>query len=271
MNACEESKSGVPTTSDERERSGALDTEEGVDPVAKMAEFRNVHPLIFPVEGVAKIPEYRNTAGGDAEPEEGDEQRLTRSTLAPDEVECEPAIPPPVFSRRGRPAAITPQLRERLCVVISMGLSRRRACAYLGLDHTTLSHTLGRDEEFGAELRRAEEICRGRPLLAMFAAVQKSWRAAAWLLEEQRKYGPRQEEPQTEEEMAQKLVETRRKLAFSQMMQEVREEAAAAESKRKQEKESARRQAEIEAMNPKRKRKPTPAESEPGSSPPPPR
>ena len=105
---------------------------------------------------------------------------------------------------RGRPKVVTPQLQEQLCLLLSVGLSRRQAAAYLGIDHTTVSHTATRDAEFSADLKRAEEIAAGRPMLSIFAASQRNWRAAVWLVEHRHLNAP----PPTPEEKAERHKES---------------------------------------------------------------
>jgi hypothetical protein len=58
-------------------------------------------------------------------------------------------LPQPVLAAgRGRPKAVTSLMQEQFCLLLSVGLSRRQAAAYLGVDHTTISHTATRDTEF---------------------------------------------------------------------------------------------------------------------------
>jgi hypothetical protein len=81
-------------------------------------------------------------------------------------------------------------MQEQLCLLLSVGLSRRQAAAYLGIDHTTLSHSAARDADFSGDLKRAEDVAAGRPLLSIFDASRKSWRAAVWLVEHRRQHPP---------------------------------------------------------------------------------
>ena len=179
---------------------GELVAQEGV---AKLEDFRNTSTPIFPVGRVAKIEEFRNedaknaigtqVEGGPPESAAGSGQRRDLDPLS--------RLPPPVVAAgRGRPKVVTPQLQEQLCLLLSVGLSRRQAAAYLGIDHTTVSHTAARDGEFSADLKRAEEIAAGRPMLSIFAASQRNWRAAVWLVEHRHLNAP----PPTPEEKAER-------------------------------------------------------------------
>jgi hypothetical protein len=104
--------------------------------VAKLEDFRNTSTPIFPVGRVAKIEEFRNedvknesdvqVAGGLAlcaatGGQQRDEDQLSR-------------LPQPVLAAgRGRPKAVTPEIEHQLCLLLSVGLSRRQAAAYLGI------------------------------------------------------------------------------------------------------------------------------------------
>lgn len=113
-------------------------------------------------------------------------------------------------NRRGRPATLTPQLQEQLCLLLSVGLTRRQAAAHLGVDHTTLSHTASRDAEFAADLKRSEEVASGLPLLAIFEASRKNWRAAVWLVEHRRQFPPALTPEEKAEKHREKLEDGRR-------------------------------------------------------------
>lgn len=158
--------------------------------------------------------------------------------------EEEPAYIPRVFSpgpysRGGRPKVLTPQVKEELCKLLSIGLSRRQAAAWLDIDHSTISHMAGRDEDFARSITRAEELASVQPMMVMAAAARKSWRAAAWLL----KHGPKRHRVLTHEEKQQalddSLVDRRRDLEYQRQVRIMEEEAAEAEQERKREKEAA--------------------------------
>lgn len=100
------------------------------------------------------------------------------------------------FGKAGRKAVITPQVAEQICMLLSVGFSRRQAASYLGFSPMTITNAATRDPEFAADLRRAEEISDIHPELTLMAAARKNWRAAAWYLSFKAK-NPR---PKTEEE-----------------------------------------------------------------------
>lgn len=205
-------------------------------------------PQIFPVASVAKSEEFRNAQGGIEREGEAD-QSLAESDLLS-------KLPQPVLTAgRGRPKAVTPQLQEQLCLLLSVGLSRRQAAAYLGIDHTTLSHTAARDADLSQDLKRAEDIAAGRPLLSIFDASRKSWRAAVWLVEHRRQYPP----ALTPEEKAAKhqeaLEEIRRSAELSHEHLKIHEQQCEADEERREAKELARWRAENAELFPPRKKK----------------
>ncbi len=195
MTRCEQTKNGLlPAGTEEHAVEGG---------VAKLEDFRNTSSPIFPVGRVAKSEPFRNE---DAKSDIG--IQVPSGCAASNGQRCDEdplsRLPQPVLpSARGRPKVVTPQLQEQICLLLSVGLSRRQAAAYLGIDHTTLSHTATRDAEFSADLKRAEEVAAGRPMLSIFAASQRNWRAAVWLVEHRRLHPS----PLTPEEKAERHQE----------------------------------------------------------------
>lgn len=87
-----------------------------------------------------------------------------------------------IAPRGGRPTVFTAAFREKLVMLLSVGMSRRQAAAYLGIDHTTVTKAVGRDAELAVELKMAEDLASVNPLLTVLGESRKNWRAAAWLL-----------------------------------------------------------------------------------------
>jgi hypothetical protein len=164
-----------------------LDSEERFSPEKDASAVQQSSPLLDELDGNqnsrpsagALIPAERRTAGEDVAP-------ATSMGL--------PAISP--FTKAGRKAVITPQVAEQICMLLSVGFSRRQAANYLGFSPMTITNAATRDSEFAADLRRAEEISDIHPELTLMAAARKNWRAAAWYLSFKAK-NPR---PKTEEE-----------------------------------------------------------------------
>jgi hypothetical protein len=158
-------------------------------------------------------------------------------------------------ARAGRKATMTPEITEQLCLLLSVGLSRRQAASYLDIEHSTISKTAQRDEEFAYLVRRAEELSTVQPLMQLVAESRKNWRAAAWLIEHKKKYPSVMSEEEKAERQERRLADARRKVEFKTQLAIMNEEAREAEEKRRYEKNLAKRRAEIEEQYPKRKRK----------------
>jgi hypothetical protein len=85
--------------------------------------------------------------------------------------------------KRGRPATFDDLKRAEFCAMIEAGCSIRYACKRLGIDRSTIRYACRKDPAFDDRLKKAENE---RDLLAVrriHNAGEKSWRAAAWLLE----------------------------------------------------------------------------------------
>jgi hypothetical protein len=147
-----------------------------------MEDFCNTSTPTYPVVRGAKIEEFRHDdARKEVDVQIGGPpvQGAASGGQGRDEDQLGRPPQPVLGPGRGRPKAVTPQMQEQLCLLLSVGLSRRQAAAYLGIDHTTLSHTAARDAEFSGDLKRAEEIAAGRPMLNIFAASPRRWPTAS--------------------------------------------------------------------------------------------
>jgi hypothetical protein len=114
------------------------------------------------------------------------------------------AAPVP-WNRGGRPTVLTPEIREQICKLISVGLSRRQVGAYLNIDPTTITHAAARDEEFARELQRADELVAVPAMISLVAASRKNWRAALTLLN--RKKNPATLTPEEKKQKHQERLE----------------------------------------------------------------
>ncbi|MFN0017290.1 MAG: hypothetical protein ACKVP0_03460 [Pirellulaceae bacterium] len=114
------------------------------------------------------------------------------------------AAPVP-WNRGGRPTVLTPEIREQICKLISVGLSRRQVGAYLNIDPTTITHAAARDEEFARELQRADELVAVPAMISLVAASRKNWRAALTLLN--RKKNPATLTPEEKQQRHQERLE----------------------------------------------------------------
>jgi hypothetical protein len=109
-------------------------------------------------------------------------------------IDCGPGIPlperpkPPRKPKRrkkkiGRPTAFDEAARARFCGMIETGCTIRYAAKRIGINRRTVRYACRTDPAFAERLRRAEQ---DRDLAAVGRiqnAGEKSWRAAAWLLE----------------------------------------------------------------------------------------
>ena len=158
--------------------------------------------------------------------------------------EDEPAYIPRVFSpgpysRGGRPKVLTPAVKEELCKLLSIGLSRRQAAAWLDIDHSTISHMAGRDEDFARSITRAEELASVQPMMVMAAAARKRWRAAAWMITHNQKRPRVLTEEEKDQLVDVRVANTRREMEYQQRVKIMEEEAREAERERKRAKEEA--------------------------------
>jgi hypothetical protein len=107
-----------------------LDSDEHFSPEKNAGAVQQSSPLLDELDGNqnlqssagALIPAERRTAGEDAAP-------ATSMGL--------PAISP--FTKAGRKAVITPQVAEQICMLLSVGFSRRQAANYLGFSPMTIT------------------------------------------------------------------------------------------------------------------------------------
>ncbi len=158
--------------------------------------------------------------------------------------EEEPAYIPRVFSpspysRGGRPKVLTPEVKEELCKLLSIGLSRRQAASWLDIDHSTISHMAARDEDFARSITRAEELASVQPMMVMAAASRKNWRAAAWMLTHNLKREPVLTEEEKNQKVEEWLANKRRNMEYERRGAILEEEAKEAERERKRAKQAA--------------------------------
>src|SRR3954468_9425828 len=64
---------------------------------------------------------------------------------------------------RGRPAVMVPEIKKFLCLLLSLGFSRRPAAAHAGLDNSTITRAAQRDPKFHEEIQEALALRAVRP------------------------------------------------------------------------------------------------------------
>ena len=146
---------------------------------------------------------------------------------------------PGPYSRGGRPTVLTPPVKEEICKLLSIGLSRRQAAAWLHIDHSVISRLAAKDEDFSRSITRAEELASVQPMMVMAAAARKSWRAAARMLTHNVKRPTVLTEEEKQQALDECLADRRRNLAYQRQVTIIEEEAEEAEQERKREKEAA--------------------------------
>jgi hypothetical protein len=165
-------------------------------------------------------------------------------------------------AKRGRPAAFDEHARGKLVALLALGLSVRQSATVLGVSHPTVLRALNADPDLREEVAAARYQAQLQPLGCVIREAQRSWRAATWLLKYlDGKLAGHEETPEEKRER-----EHREKLEEQIRMEE---RVAAREGREKQRREQAqaeklaRERAEIEAMFPRRRRKP---KAEPGQA-----
>jgi hypothetical protein len=83
----------------------------------------------------------------------------------------------------GRPCLFDFEKRGQVLVLLRSGCSKRRAAAYVGIDESTIRRAERNDPEFAMEMAKASTQFEIDLVSRMKAQADKSWRAAAWLLE----------------------------------------------------------------------------------------
>lgn len=88
--------------------------------------------------------------------------------------------------RTGRPRAIDEHKRTAICAVVSNGGSLEEAAQLLGCAVSTIHREKRRNEQFRKELDEAQVNATLTPYRRMNAASRRSWRAAAWMIDQNR-------------------------------------------------------------------------------------
>ncbi|MEX2139406.1 MAG: hypothetical protein WD894_09100 [Pirellulales bacterium] len=117
------------------------------------------------------------------------------SNVAPSNLDAGPGItlpaektvaskqPRKTSKKLGRPAVFDESMRARFCGKIETGCTLRYAAKRLGISRGTVAYACRTDPEFANRVRRAEQQRDLTSVGRIQNAGEKSWRAAAWLLE----------------------------------------------------------------------------------------
>jgi hypothetical protein len=183
----------------------------------------------------------RSSPRSESPPEENAMQALIQRALAQ--------------SKGGRPSVFDDHSRGKLVALLALGLSVRQSATVLGVSHPTILRALAADQELREEVTAARYQAQLQPLGCVIREAQRSWRAATWLLKYMDGKLAGHEETPDEKRERQERERVENQLHYEQR------EAARAGRERERQKEAeaerlAERRAEIEAMFPRRKRKP---------------
>ena len=85
--------------------------------------------------------------------------------------------------RRPAIAKLSPDQIQDACDALELGFPLARVANLIGVPESTFSKMLKRDEDVGAVFRAAKENGVKKNLAIIQAAANRSWQAAAWLLE----------------------------------------------------------------------------------------
>jgi len=151
-------------------------------------------------------------------------------------------------------------VKEEICKLLSIGLSRRQAAAWLAIDHSVISRLAAKDENFALSLARAEELADVQPRMVLAAAARKNWRAAAWMLKNRWLSRRDLTEEEKDQQLEQNLAEKRREMEYERRLNIMQEEAKETEEERVREKEAGDRAMEAKERAERKERRKRKAE-----------
>jgi DNA-binding CsgD family transcriptional regulator len=91
--------------------------------------------------------------------------------------------PVPDLTRPGRPPALTPEKQSQLCEILRLGLSRTDAARILGTTVRTIYNHERHNTDFANAISQAQLDTDAKAYSSVLRAGEKSWRAAAWLID----------------------------------------------------------------------------------------
>jgi hypothetical protein len=188
------------------------------------------------------LPAIAAEQGGDETAQQGGEHPA-RAKL----VQMLPELPQPArMIRGGRPTVMTPQVKEQLCLLLSLGLSKRQAASYLDFDQSTITRAASRDPDFARGLARAEDLRVTEPLLHIVAESRRNWRAAAWLVTHAPKIKSKATAAERKERHELKKEKIRLEAELTQLRDEMAEERKEATKQREYARDRAFRERDAE-------------------------
>lgn len=124
----------------------------------------------------------------------------------------------------GRPRHLDPDAHRIICAIINAGGSLAAAAQFVGCSPKTIRRELHRNPQFAEQFRNARFGVEIELLKNVRQASQRSWRAAAWLLEhsEPHRYDARREPRQRVQKEFARLLDN----VAAIVKEEVKDEAA---------------------------------------------
>ena len=111
------------------------------------------------------------------------------STAGQNSLDPEPRTLNP--SKRGPPVLFDDEKRAHYCTLLRHGLPRAKAARLLGIAPRTVQKTIKNEPDLALRVHQARLDCQYRAAAQVVRAGDSSWRAAAWVLEqEKRRRGP---------------------------------------------------------------------------------
>jgi hypothetical protein len=90
-------------------------------------------------------------------------------------------------AKRGPPILFDDEKRQQFCTLLRHGLPRAKAARLLGIAPRTVQKTVKKDPPFALRVRQARLDCQFRAAAQIARAGDSSWRAAAWVLEQEKR------------------------------------------------------------------------------------
>jgi len=169
-------KAGLASSEQERkvEERGEADEDVGGEDANRHASVDSVASPEDISDG-SEEPSYEEPRGVATHARtENDAVKATSEPPTPD--------PPPQKNKGGRPRVLDAIKKAKIVSYFEMGLSQRQAAGMIGVDPRTIANERKRDPDFDDECLYANRRGACRPLLQVIQASQHSWRAAAWLI-----------------------------------------------------------------------------------------
>jgi hypothetical protein len=105
--------------------------------------------------------------------------------ISPDQSTANDTLSEP--KKRGRPVIFDEPNRRQFCALLRLGCTITKAANLIGLSRRAIFYAANRDPDLAERIQRARLECQGNALRNIRMASRKNWRAAAWLLDRDRR------------------------------------------------------------------------------------